>query len=58
MGICISSPKVAHFDTTFNPIYQVSPQEVDDLINQMADELVCELKAKMPNAPKHKVTIV
>lgn len=57
MGICMSSPKVAHFESTFNPVYQVSTKEVDDLINQMTAELVCELKAKMPSVPKHKVTI-
>lgn len=57
MGTCMSSPKVAEFDTAFNPVYQISSKEVDELINQMTDELVCELKVKMPNAPTQRVNI-
>ncbi len=52
MGSCMSSPKVVNFDVVYvNPL----SKEVDELLEQMAEELVLELKAKMPSVPRNKV---
>jgi hypothetical protein len=48
----MSSPKVANFDVVYvNPL----SKEVDDLLEQMAEELILELKTKMPSVPRKKV---
>jgi hypothetical protein len=62
MGSCMSSPKVAM--SSFDDVYvnamtipHVSTHEVDELIERMADELVLEMKTKMPSVPKNKVAV-
>jgi hypothetical protein len=58
MGSCMSSPKVANFDVVYvNPlsVCRVYSKEVDELLEQMTEELVVELKAKMPSVPKNKI---
>ena len=60
MGSCISSPKiaVAKFDIIYvnaMTMVHVQTHEVDELIEQMADEVFLELKAKMPSVPRNKI---
>jgi carbon monoxide dehydrogenase subunit G len=54
----MSCPKVVSYDCVYDNalvVHQVHSKEVDELLEQMADELVLELKAKMPSVPRNKI---
>jgi hypothetical protein len=52
----MSSPKVVSYDFVYNnplTVHQIHSAEVDELLEQMADELVLELQNKMPSVPRN-----
>ena len=55
MGSCYSSPKVVDCAFEVQPMTPAMMKEADELIEQMVDKLVLDLKAKMPSCPSHKV---